>query len=377
MPRRILILTASVGAGHMRAAEAVELALRARDPVAHIERHDVMALTNMVFRRVYGKAYLDLVNHAPHLVGMLYDFSDAPQATKGVKHKLRHLVQQRNLSRVVDKINEGWDLVVHTHFLAPDLMASMARKGKPVPRMVTVVTDFEAHGFWVNQPCSRYFVATKEAALALAAWGVPTADMQETGIPIHPVFTRPLSVQAARATHGLDPAKPVILLLSGGFGMGPIAKIYAALMAIERPIQIMAVCGRNEKLKTALDKLPVPKRHTTQVLGFTTKMDELLAATDLVVTKPGGLTTSECLARGAAMVIMNPIPGQESRNSDWLLEHGAAVKVNSLSTLAWKVGGLLDDPAKLNALRQSAKRLGRPNAAFDVADGVLALIDGR
>jgi processive 1,2-diacylglycerol beta-glucosyltransferase len=139
----------------------------------------------------------------------------------------------------------------------------------------------------------------------------------------------------------------------------------------------MAVCGRNEKLKTALDKLPVPKRHTTQVLGFTTKMDELLAAADLVVTKPGGLTTSECLARGAAMVIMNPIPGQESRNSDWLLEHGAAVKVNSLSTLAWKVGGLLDDPAKLNALRQSAKRLGRPNAAFDVADGVLALIDGR
>lgn len=374
MAHRILILTASVGAGHVRAAEAVELALRARDPAAHIERHDVMALTNMVFRRVYGKAYLDLVNHAPHLVGMMYDFSDSPQATKGVKHKLRHLVQQRNLSRVVAKIGEGWDLVVHTHFLAPDLMASMARKGRPVPPMATVVTDFEAHGFWVNQPCARYFVATKEAALALAAWGVPPDTMQETGIPIHPVFSTPLTMQAARATHSLDPQRPLILLLSGGFGMGPIAKIYAALMAIERPIQVVAVCGRNDKLKATLEKLPVPARHATQVLGFTTKMDELLAAADLVVTKPGGLTTSECLARGAAMVIMNPIPGQESRNSDWLLEHGAAVKVNSLSTLAWKVGGLLDEPAKLNALRASAKRLGRPNAAFDVADSVLAMI---
>jgi processive 1,2-diacylglycerol beta-glucosyltransferase len=376
MPPRILILTAAVGAGHVRAAEAVELALRARDPSAHIERHDVMALTNAVFRRVYGKAYLDLVSRAPHLVGMMYDLSDSPQATRGVQHKLRHLVQQRNLSRVVAKIDEGWDIVVHTHFLAPDLMASMARKRrKPAgPPMVTVVTDFEAHGFWVNPPCARYFVATTEAALALSAWGVPADTIQETGIPIHPVFSSPLSAQDARTAQKLASDTPVILLLSGGFGLGPVEKIYAALAAIERPIQLIAVCGKNDKLKAKLEAIKPPPRHRTTILGFTTEMDRWLAAADLVVTKPGGLTTSECLARGAAMVIMNPIPGQESRNSDWLLERGAAVKVNSLATLGWKVSRLLDDPARLAGLKQTARSLGRPNAAFDIADRVLAMI---
>lgn len=373
MAARILILTASVGAGHVRAAEAVDLALRQRDPAATIERHDVLDLTNALFRRLYGKAYLDLVNLAPHMVGAMYDHSDKPLPTRGAKHKLRHLVQQRNLSRVVAKIAEGWDLVVHTHFLAPDLMASMARKGRKGMRQATVVTDFDAHAFWVNQPCERYFVATEEAALSLAHWGVPRPTIEITGIPIHPVFSAPKDPAAMRAKHGLAQDRPVVLLLSGGFGLGPVEKIHAGLLALERPLHVVAVCGRNAGLKTKLDAAKVPARHKSTVMGFTTEMDELLAAAELAVTKPGGLTTSECLARGVAMVIMNPIPGQESRNSDWLLEHGAAVKVNSISALSWKIAGVLETPGRLAGLRNAARELGRPRAAFTVADRVLEL----
>jgi processive 1,2-diacylglycerol beta-glucosyltransferase len=380
MARRILILTASIGAGHVRAAEAVEVALRERDSSATVERHDVMALTNAVFRRMYGKAYIDLVNHAPHMVGMIYDWSDKPQATRGVKHKLRHLVQQRNLSRVVAKIGEGWDLVVHTHFLAPDLMASMARKksGKwgVVPRMVTVVTDFEAHGFWLNEPCEHYFTATEEARLALMAWGVPTGSITVTGIPIHPVFSRGMTREEARGRHGLDLERPVVLLLGGGFGLGPMERIYAELLRVDTPMQVVAVCGRNEALKERLGKVAVPGRHAAKVLGFTTVMHEWLSAADLAVTKPGGLTVSECMARGVGMVIMNPIPGQESRNSDWLLERGVAVKVNSIATLAWKVGGLLADAGWRGRLRGAAGRWAKPRAAYDVADAVLNMTAG-
>lgn len=376
MAPRLLILTASVGAGHVRAAEAVDLALRRLAPAATIERHDVLDLTNALFRRLYGQAYLDLVNLAPHVVGAFYDHSDKPLPTRGARHKLRHLVQRRNLARVVDKIDEGWDLVVHTHFLAPDLMASMARRGRKVPRQVTVVTDFDAHAFWVNLPCERSFVATEEAALSLAHWGVPRETIEITGIPIHPVFAEPRDPAAMREKHGLSADRPVILLLGGGFGLGPVEKIHAGLMAVERPLHVVAVCGRNAGLKGKLEAAKVPARHRSKVLGFTTEMDELLAAASLVVTKPGGLTTSECLARGAAMVVMNPIPGQESRNSDWLLEHGAAIKVNSISALAWKIAGVLDAPGRLEGLRAAARALGRPRAAFDVAGRVLELARG-
>ena len=154
--------------------------------------------------------------------------------------------------------------------------------------------------------------------------------------------------------------------------VGPIAKIYQGLLALEKPLALIAVTGKNAKAKEELSRLPVPPRHIAKVMGFTTEIDELMAAADLVVTKPGGLTTSETLARGAAMAVVNPIPGQESRNSDFLLENGAAVKINNLATLSCKLTPLLADPAKLATLKANAKKLGRPRAAFDVAKAALA-----
>src|SRR5205823_1169273 len=134
--------------------------------------------------------------------------------------------------------------------------------------------------------------------------------------------------------------------------------------------------GRNEKVKKSLEAVDVPARHRSHVLGFTNQMDELMTVADLVMTKPGGLTTSETLARGAAMVIVNPIPGQESRNSDFLLENGAAIKVNNLATLAHKVGTLVRDSKRLAQLKANARRLGRPRAAFDVVESSLRLVPG-
>jgi processive 1,2-diacylglycerol beta-glucosyltransferase len=132
------------------------------------------------------------------------------------------------------------------------------------------------------------------------------------------------------------------------------------------------VSGRNEELQRRLEQIEVPPRHQVKILGFTTQMDELMAAADVVLSKPGGLTTSEVLARGAALMIANPIPGQEARNSDFLLENGAAIKVNNIATLPYKLAKLLDDPARLAGMKANARRLGRPQAAFDVARFALA-----
>ena len=374
MPARVLILSASVGAGHLRAAQAVELALRETAPDATVRNVDVLTLTNAAFRKVYGQAYLDLVNKAPHVLGYFYDHMDKPRGADSKRDKLRLTVERLNLTSLCDLLEcEQWDVVVNTHFLPAEIIASLRKRRKLKTPQMTVTTDFETHRLWVNQPCDHYTTATDEGAAYLRHWGVPADDISVTGIPIHPVFAKPKPREAAMKRQSITGGRPVVLQLAGGFGVGPVAEIFNAILAVETPIELIVVAGKNAAAKKKLESAKVDKRHRVKVLGFTDQMDDLMAAADVVVSKPGGLTTSETLARGCAMVVVNPIPGQESRNSDYLLENGAAIKINNLPTLAMKLDALLSDPKRIDQLRLNAKRIGRPQAAFDVAARALRL----
>jgi processive 1,2-diacylglycerol beta-glucosyltransferase len=376
MTTRILVLSASVGAGHLRAAQAVELALREVVPEATVRNLDVLDSTNAPFRRLYGKFYLDLVNKAPHVLGYFYDLMDQPSRSgKNRTDRLRLAVEKLNLRKFVRLLkDEPPDLVINTHFLPAEIVASLRRKGELSVPQVTATTDFETHRLWVNQPCEHYYTATEEGARYLQHWGIPAEQTTVTGIPIHPVFAKPKDRGECLTRQGLTGDRPILLQLSGGFGVGPIAKLYRALLEIARPIELVALAGRNEAVKKELESIEVPSRHRAKVIGFTDQIDELMAVADVVVSKPGGLTTSETLARGAVMAIVNPIPGQESRNSDYLLENGAAIKVNNLGTLAYKIDSLLNDEARLARLKVNVARLARPRAAYDVVEHALKLL---
>jgi processive 1,2-diacylglycerol beta-glucosyltransferase len=372
---RILVLSASVGAGHLRAAQAVTLALQEIVPNAVVRNLDVLETTNAVFRYVYGKAYLGLVNNAPHLLGYFYDVLDRPRRQNNMRDRFRlalERLQLRSFIRLLE--SEPWDLAICTHFLPAEIVAYLRRKGRLTLPQLTATTDFETHRMWVNQPCERYTTATEEGSRNLHRWGIPTSDTRVTGIPIHPVFAQAKSQAECRARHGIGTDRQVILQLAGGFGVGPVVELSRSLLSIERPVELVVIAGKNARLKADLEKRLVPGQHRVTVLSFTDQIDELMAAADVVVSKPGGLTTSEVLARGAAMVIVNPIPGQEDRNSDYLLESGAAIKANNAATLAYKVATLLDDPKRLQQVRESAARIGRPRAAFDVAEEGLRLL---
>lgn len=372
---RVLVLSASVGAGHLRAAQAVELALREVVPQATVRNVDVLELTNAAFRQLYGRFYLDLVNKAPHVLGYFYDLMDQPSRSgKNRTDRLRLAVEKLNLRKFIQLLkDEPWDLVINTHFLPAEILASLRRKGELALPQTTATTDFETHRLWVNQPCDRYFTATAEGARYLQHWGVPAGDILVTGIPIHPAFAKPKDRGECLMRHGLTGDRPIILQLSGGFGVGPIAKLYRALLDIARPIELVTIAGRNEAVRQELASIEVPPRHGSKIMGFTDQIDELMAVADVVVSKPGGLTTSEVLARGAVMAIVNPIPGQESRNSDYLLENGAAIKVNTIGTLAYKMDNLLEDPARLAQLKANVSRLARPRAAYEVVEQSLKL----
>src|SRR5438132_8279894 len=296
--RRILVLSASVGAGHLRAAEAVELALRQVVPDANVKNVDVLSLTNAAFRHIYAKAYLDLVNKAPHVLGYFYDLMDQPSRSgRNRSDRLRLAVEKANLKSFIRFLEEEpWDLIVNTHFLPAEIIASLRKQGRLTVPHVTATTDFETHRLWVNQPSDHYFTATEEGALYLESWGVPRADISVTGIPVHPVFSQPKERAACLARQDLSGNRPVVLQLSGGFGVGPIEKLYRALLAVEEPLEILVVTGRNETVRAHLEAVDVPGRHRAKLHGFTDQIDELMRAADLVVSKPGGLTTSETLA---------------------------------------------------------------------------------
>jgi processive 1,2-diacylglycerol beta-glucosyltransferase len=194
-----------------------------------------------------------------------------------------------------------------------------------------------------------------------------------TGIPIHPVFAQEADRATCLKAQGLTGDRPILLQLAGGLGVGPIARIYQNLLALEMPVEVAVVAGKNAAVREELEKIAVPRRHRARIFGFTEQIDQLMAVADVVVSKPGGLTTSEVLARGAAMAVVNPIPGQESRNSDFLLENGAAIKINNLAILPHKLGLLLHDPQRLADMKTNAKRLGRPQAAVEICRLALRL----
>ncbi len=371
---RVLVLSASAGAGHLRAAEAIEKAIRLQNLASEVQHLDVLKYTNKVFRHFYSKAYIDLVNNAPEVLGWLYDYLDDPRKNDPVRAAFDRL-NANPFIRYLDGYQP--DVAVCTHFLPSGIISALKGEGKVKILNAVVVTDFDVHAMWLCRHVEQYFVALEETKVHLKALGVPQSLITVSGIPIDPVFTESKDRAAMRRKHGLDPDRFTILVSAGGFGVGPVGHLMQALSRISRPVQVVAVCGRNDALKTQLNaEVKNLRRHSAvffTLVGFTTEMDELMTAADLFVGKPGGLTTSELLAKGVPMVVINPIPGQEERNSDHLLEQGVAIRCNNLPTLSYKIETLMNTPGKLTGMAENARTLGRPDAAFVVVNRLAAL----
>jgi processive 1,2-diacylglycerol beta-glucosyltransferase len=374
MFKKVLILSASAGAGHIRAAEAIERAFHESGAAEEVRHIDTLEYTNKLFRRLYSKAYLDMVNRAPELLGWLYDHLDKPW-----KNERRRLALDKLNTRPFVKMLKEYrpDFIVCTHFLPAEIVSWLKAKERIASRQGIVVTDMDVHAMWLCHHYEQYFVPLDETREHLERLGIPPAKISVTGIPIDPIFSKMKDKLAMRRQHGLLPDRQTILVSAGGFGVGPIEHLMTALLGLKHPAQVIVICGRNAELKEKFDRLaanlPSESRVAVKAVGYTKEMDEYMAASDMVLGKPGGLTTSEALAKGLVFVIVNPIPGQEERNSDHLLEEGAAIRCNNLPVLAYKIDKLLDDPTRFAAMKANALRLARPRAAFEVVAKLLAL----
>ena len=362
--KKVLILSASVGAGHVSAANAIEKELFNQDAAEEIKNIDVLEYTNPLFRRLYGKAYIEMVNKMPEVLGWMYESLDKPWQNERRRLALDRLNAQPFI-KLIKK--EKPDLAICTHFMPAEIISWLRAKGKIDTKQAIVVTDFDAHAMWLMHNYEHYFVALDETRVHLEKVGIRPETISVTGIPIDPIFAEKKDKIEMREKHGLEKDKLTIIVSAGGFGVGNIELLLEALSELQTPSQIVAICGRNEKLKAKIDKLSVEKLNNERVkflpIGYTNQMDELMSASDLIVGKPGGLTTSEALAKSLIFVIVNPIPGQEERNSDHLLEKGCAIKCNTLPTLPYKIDKLVKNKVRFETMKLYIESLSSPNSA--------------
>jgi len=369
-PRKpLLFLHATAGAGHTRAAQA--LAAAAAKFQLPAQTLDTLECMSKTFRRVYAKAYVDLVQKMPALWGYLYDVYDAKRfGSKTQKFRLMlGKLNTRNFRRAIEEV--GPAAVVCTHFLPLELLGDWKRKGEFQLPLAGVVTDISPHSFWVHPCVDRYYVASCDSERELLRKGIPAEKIQATGIPIDPVFSASSSAAKARAELGL-PEKPTVLMMSGGFGVGPVADMLRSFAGHRANCSLVVVAGKNAELKAQCEDIAKTLSVDVTVYGFVDFVHKLLDAADFVVTKPGGLSLSEILAKGKPMVLVAPIPGQEQRNCEYLLERGAATRLYDFADAAYYICRLLGDSSRLEAMALAAQRMACPHAAFEIVQDLMA-----
>ncbi len=362
---RILILSAGVGAGHNTAAAALEQACLARDDVDDVLVIDVLQQSTSLYRDLLGKGYFALVENLPWLVDWGYDVSDQPFKRRG---PIDPWTRANSIPVIYEIKRFKPTAIVCTHFLPAQLVASMMLRGGTQAKTAIVTTDYDFQGLWLASAFHAIFVAREEGRVQLTAQGVPADRVAAVGIPI----SAPPVSDAQATAFVRDPDEVPMLLISAGASGGDYAlAVVRQTMHVRSPFRATVVCGRNDELRRQIEQLVAPAGDRYRVLGYTPEMPQLLREADLFIGKPGGLSASECMAAGLPMVLVNPIPGQEVRNGDYLMEHGAAVRCNTPSTIGWKIDQVLREPGRLQRMQAAAQRIGRPMAAADVLTGLL------
>jgi len=362
--KRILILSASVGSGHVMAADALAKSFRARPDIEEVLVDDSLDHTNVLHKQLYSTLYKQLSKQLPKFLGWWYETSDDPWVSDRGRVAL-DLTQALPLINLVREFKP--DSIICTHFMPAGVLSYLIGIGRLEAELGIAVTDFHFHAYWITRAFHWYFVAQEDDKIHMEGLGLPSERIHVTGIPIEPEFARPVDRAAVLARHNLDPAKPTLLVAGGALGLSPAIAVVRRLLQLNRDFQAIIVCGKNTGLQKDIEELTAGRGDRFRVLGYTREMPDLLGAATLLLSKPGGLTTAEALARGLPMVVLDPIGGQEERNSDVLLEAGAAIKCTEVTVLNHKISRLLDDPARIAAMSENARRLGRPAAAADIA----------
>jgi len=372
--KKIVILSGSTGGGHVKAARSLELwAKKAYNDEVEIINIDVIKHMSSVFKKMYADSYINIIKYYPALYGHLYEITDLAKNKKAILKEMRYYFEElfsKRFKKEIKQINP--DCIIFTHFLPAEHMNKSAAVKKYADKYAVVVTDFDVHSLWVQDKMDIFFVATDETAARLADRGIDRDKIHVTGIPIEPHFSYEYSKRQSKIDLGLNPELDTVLFMAGAYGVGHIDTMIDDLFkGIDKKFQIIALTGSNKELFQSLVKLNEKYPYTLRVVDFTNEVNKYMAASDFAVTKTGGLTTSECLAMGVPIITMNPIPGQEEKNTDYLLENGVGLKTSDMAGLIYRVNSLLNNKDLLLRMQKNARDIAHPKAGFDILHKLL------
>ena len=371
--KKVLMLSVPTGGGHHQAAKAIETYLKERADV-ECRLLDIAENVNGALAEAVSKGYILTTTAVPKLYGSLYELLDqrenpSTEATKTLKFLSQ--VFRKKLYAYIKEFQP--DVIVSTHLFA-SLTLNRIAKHHPIPaKLISIVTDFTLHPIW-EQVKSDYFVIASELLeyQAIKKWGTKE-NVLPLGIPIHPKFSEKHPAQEARAALGIE-NKFTVLIMMGSMGYGTHTKdVIKKLDSLSYDFQILMVCGSNVKLKRRIERLKTQK--TMKVYGFVDNIDVLMDAADCIITKPGGLSTSEALSKRLPILLVNPIPGQEDRNKEFMLNNGIALNISETYGVDEAVYQLIACPFKKESLVENAKHFAKPFATRDLCELVISLCE--
>lgn len=347
--------------------------LRHGHPPIACEGVNSVSYANPVIGKIVSGVYLQVLKLAPQLWDFLYDNPHIEKATRDI----RGLLNVFNTGRIVEVLREYRPrCLVCTQAVPAGLLAAMKERGKIKLPLVGVITDYGVHNYWISPMVDLYLVPSEDVRRRIVRLGVREDRVRVTGIPIDPHFGAVGDKKAERQALGLSPTRPTALAMGGNYGLGPLEDVVSALRRLPASPQVIAVCGSNRRLLRKMHRRFAEDRHV-RVLGHVRTVHRLMDAADLLISKSGGLTTAESLAKGLPMLIVQPIPGQEERNAEFLMRHGAAERAETLEELAQRAQALFGQRARLDRLRENGRALARPHAATDAANAVRELLERR
>ena len=367
---KILILSAATGGGHLRASHAVESYLLENTTDVTVKVVDTLKTINPVLDKTICEGYHFLATRTPKMFGILYQKTNEETKLAQVVPRFNSLFSQKLVPLLEDYQP---DVIITTHPFATEMVSHLKEKHVTDAPLICIMTDYGPHKAWISENVDAYIVSSEDMVPEMVEMGVPGEIVYPFGIPVHDVFFDKAD-KAALLTHlGLDPDLMTVLIMAGSFGVTNILQIYREINSLDLPLQLIVITGRNQKLyevfESALaeDQGKAEKKFKkTKLVYFTNEVEKYMQASDLLVTKPGGLTVSEALACCIPLAVFDAIPGQEEDNANFLLTHDMAVRIRKGEDCAATIAGLLSDRARLNRMRESLQSFDKSQSSKNI-----------
>lgn len=368
MNKKVVVLYAAVGGGHFKAAEAIKNYIMENKPDCTVEMLDALKYTNKAIDKIVIKSYVNMARYSPELWGDIYKLSAKQYSVANFSNAVQKLLSLK-LVKYFKEHNP--DIIVSTHPFITEMCAILKKKEKIKAKLNVILTDYASHRFWELKPeyIDNYFVANNEIKYSMIYNGINEAKIHVTGIPVSPAFLKEYDKEKIYTDFGLDKDKKTALIFGGGeYGLSNVKSFYNGLLELDKDIQIVTVAGKRVKSQKMFAELAENSNKKVVILGYTNQVPELMQIADLVVSKPGGLTTTEILSSQVPFAIINPIPGQEEENAEFLLNNGAAVRIFDAKKAKPFLDNLLSDEIRIENMKKMQAHIAKPNSTRDIVE---------